>query len=734
MKKGKNIKDPFADREAVKYQNPIPSREFILDFLAQEGRAFTYEELGKALVLGDEEQWEGLRRRLIAMVRDAQLLCNRRGAYGLVNKMDLIPGLVQAHRDGYGFLIPEHGGEDLFLSARQMRQVFDKDRVLVRAGEQDFRGRKEAVIVEILERNTEFVVGRFISEQGIHYLIPSAKNLVQDIVIPADKTLQANNGQIVRIKLLAYPDKFRQAVGEVIEILGEHMDPGMEIDVAILAHHIPNDWSEELEQDVLAIPLEVTESDLENRTDLRHLPIVTIDGEDAKDFDDAVYCTPRNDGAWRLIVAIADVSYYVQPNSTLDQEAEKRGNSVYFPEQVIPMLPEKLSNGLCSLNPYVDRLCMVCDMLVSAEGKVTKYRFYDAVIHSKARLTYTKVYSMLQGDRNLQAEYQDIFPHLENLQKLYHALRHQREIRGALDFDTTETRIIFGPNKKIEKIVPVFRNEAHMLIEECMLAANVSAAKLLKKHKIPALYRIHEPPKEDKLMDLRRSLALYGFDLKGGATPKSGDYQKLLQQVRTLPNAQALQTLILRSLNQAEYNPVNEGHFGLGYAEYAHFTSPIRRYPDLLTHRAIRHFLKGGTAEDFAYTENMMQTLGERCSMTERRADDAVRDVVSWLKCEYMSHHVGEEFTGKVTTVTAFGLFVELNQVYVEGLVHVTSLKNDYYHYDKTKHVLIGEKTHIKYGMGQIISVRVLRVDIDQRQIDFELLEVKNTRKKPKKS
>jgi len=721
MKKD-DIIDPHARREANKYEYPIPSREFILDFLSERGRPITYEKLGSALQLEYEEQWEGLRRRLIAMVRDGQLMRNRRGAYALVKKMHLIVGTIDAHKDGYGFLMPDAGGKDIFLSARQMRAVLHGDRALVRVTGENSKGGKEGVIVEIVERNTAEVVGQLHHENGVYFVVPSSKNVTQDIFVPNDKLHAAVAGQIVRIKLIAQPEQRRQAIGEIIAVLGEHMAPGMEIDIALLAYHIPHKWSPQIIAATQKITPEVMVADRQGRRDLCDLPLLTIDAEDAKDFDDAVFCEPRKNDTWRLVVAIADVSHYVKKGSLLDSEAEQRGNSVYFPGRVVPMLPEVLSNGLCSLKPKVDRLCMVCDMIISKTGKITRYRFYDAVMNSTARMTYTNVAAIIAGDPALCKQYHDLVPHLQNLHALYAMLRQQRELRGALDFNTTETRIVFAENQKIEKIVPVIRNEAHMLIEECMLLANVCAAKFLKSQKLPGLYRIHETPNEDKLNELRQSLALHGLSLAGGKKPRPCDYQKVLLDIGKHKNAAALQIMVLRSLNQAEYSPENIGHFGLAYKEYGHFTSPIRRYPDLLLHRAIRHFLQGGKAGDFAYDQQAMLKLGEHCSLTERRADMATRDVVNWLKCEYMSHHLGKEYTGKVATVTAFGLFVQLDQVYVEGLVHVTSLRDDYYQFDAIRHMLIGERTHTRYQLGQVLHVRVIRVDIEQRQIDFELI------------
>ena len=573
----------------------------------------------------------------------------------------------------------------------------------------------------MLERNTQEVVGQLHYENGAYFVVPSSKNITQDIFIPSGKRHKAKSGQIVRLKLIAPPDKRRQAMGEVIEVLGEHMAPGMEIDMALLAYHIPHKWSADVIAESKTFATEIHAVDKQGRKDLRKLPFVTIDGEDAKDLDDAVFCEPnQKNGGWRLLVAIADVSHYVKRGSALDEEAKNRGNSLYFPGRVIPMLPEVLSNGLCSLHADVDRLCVVCDVVIGKDGKLGRYRFYNAIIRSHARMTYHNVAAILDGDDDLRQQYRAIAPQLDNLHALYELLRQQRELRGALDFVTTETRIVFGAKQKIEKIVPVVRSQAHMLIEECMLVANVCAARFLKSQQLPGLYRIHQTPNEDKLYALRQSLALYGLTLGGGNKPSPSDYQQVLVKIPHHEHAEALQIMVLRSLNQAEYSPQNVGHFGLAYEEYGHFTSPIRRYPDLLLHRAIQHFLSGGTAAAFAYDQDTMLTLGQHCSLTERRADEATRDVVNWLKCEYMSHHLGKIYHGKVTGVTAFGLFVQLQQVYVEGLVHVTALSDDYYQFDAIKHLLIGERTGARYTIGQRFTVRVIRVDMEQRQIDFE--------------
>ena len=735
--------DPNLEKEAQKYDNPVPSRDFILQLLNDRGKPMTHKQICLEFQVEAEDAVEGVRRRLRAMERDGQLLANRRGAYGVLEKMDLIKGTLIGHRDGFGFLKPEDGTDDLYLTARQMRSGFDGDKVLARSSGMDHRGRREATIVEVLEHNTHQLVGRFFQESGVAFVTPENRRISQDILVAADATGNAKNGQFVLVAITQQPTYRSQPQGRVVEILGDHMAPGMEIDVAIRSYEIPNEWPAEVEAAAAKFSDGLVPSDYEHRIDLRELPFVTIDGEDAKDFDDAVYCEAKPRGGWRLLVAIADVSHYVHPSDALDQEAQKRGNSVYFPEHVVPMLPVNLSNGLCSLNPLVDRLSLVCEMSVSAAGKVSRYSFMEGVIRSHARLTYNKVGTMLQDKdsqqgQDLRAEYQALVPHLEDLYSLYDALRSQRAQRGAIDFETTETRIVFGEDRKIETIVPVQRNDAHRIIEECMLAANVSAARLLQKYKLPALYRVHEGPKNEKLENLRAFLKELDIPFMARKDPTPADYQSVLGLVRERPDYDIIQTVMLRSMNQAVYSPDNRGHFGLAYTAYAHFTSPIRRYPDLLVHRAIRYCIRheqdspntqpAPGAPEIAretilpYDMGSMVAFGEQCSMTERRADDATWDVVGWLKCEYMSDRVGDVFKGLISGVTSFGLFVELKDIYVEGLIHISSLDSDYYHYDEIRHRLVGERNGTVFSLGDEVTIAVASVNLDDRKMDFELL------------
>jgi ribonuclease R len=746
--------DPEAAREAEKYENPIPSRELILQHLDERGSAAAREELAEEFGLVSDEQLEALRRRLRAMERDGQLIYTRRGTYAPVDKLDLILGRVSGHRDGFGFLVPDDGSDDLFLSPAQMRLVFDGDRALARVSGLDRRGRREGAIVEVIARAHESIVGRYYEEHGVGFVVADNPKIQQEVLVTPGRNAGAKQGQFVEVKITHWPTPRFQPQGDVLEVVGNYMAPGMEIDVALRSYDIPHVWPEAVIKEARKLKPEVEEKDKEKRIDLRHLPFVTIDGEDARDFDDAVYCEKNGSnwrlfsGGWKLYVAIADVSHYVKIDSALDAEAQVRGNSVYFPERVIPMLPEELSNGLCSLNPHVDRLAMVCEISISKTGKMTDYQFYEAVIHSHARLTYNKVSAMLEQPKSsegkaLRGEYKEVLPHLKQLYSLYQVLLAARHERGAIDFETQETRIIFGSGRKIAEIRPTQRNDAHKLIEECMLAANVATAAFMQKHEIPALYRVHDGPPPERVEKLKAFLTELGLSLhrgksKDGPTPK--DYQLLLESIRERPDYHLIQTVMLRSLSQAVYSADNQGHFGLNYDAYAHFTSPIRRYPDLLIHRAIRsvirskldtpHVKRAGAAimpraRIYPYDDAILEQLGEQCSMSERRADEATRDVVNWLKCEFMKDRVGETFPGVITAVTGFGLFVELQDIYVEGLVHVTALPGDYYHFDPVHHRLAGERSGRSFRLGDSVEVKVMRVDLDERKIDFELAEGK---------
>lgn len=715
------FKDPFAEREAGKYLRPIPSRELILQVVNEQGAPQKLEELAAILGVDEEEDIESLRRRLAAMEREGQLLRNRRDRYCVVNHTDLIPGRVIAHPDGFGFLRPDTGGDDLYLSSKEMRALMHDDRAVVCVRGIDKRGRREGSLVEVLERKTQRLVGRLYYERGISFVVPDSKYLIHDVLIPEEHMGGAEPGQIVVAEIIEHPTRKRDPIGKINEVLGDHMAPGMEIEVAIRNFDLPADWPDALMAEIAGLGETIPAEGREDRVDLRHLPLVTIDGEDARDFDDAVY-SERVPKGWKLYVAIADVSYYVRPGTALDEEARKRGNSVYFPDRVIPMLPEVLSNGLCSLNPDQDRLCMVCEMYIGTDGGILRSRFFSALMRSHARLTYTEVARMVvDGDKTLRRKRRELLPHLEELHALYKVLRRAREDRAALDFDTQESKIVFGEGKKIEKIVPVLRNDAHRLIEECMLAANMASARHLARQKIPHLVRIHEGPTTEKLADLRAFLGRLGLSLGGGDKPEPKDYYRLTDEISGRADEHLIQTVLLRSMAQAVYSPEKKGHFGLALEAYTHFTSPIRRYPDLLVHRAIRHALEGKKKAEFPYTVTDMALMGEHCSFTERRADEATRDVISWLKCEYMQDKLGEEFSGIISAVTPFGFFVELKDVFVEGLVHISSLDKDYFHYDPLGYRLEGERTGKIYRLGDAVQVIVARVDLDERKIDLEL-------------
>ena len=710
-------RDPHLERERSRYEHPLPSREHVLGVLLEQGVPVTVEQLAQLLSIAPHET-ETFERRLGAMERDGQIMRNRKNAICVVDKLDLVKGRVQGHPDGFGFLVRDGEGEDLFLHPGEMSKVLHGDRVVAREGGINARGRREGHIVEVLERANVKVVGRFLNEHGIGVVAPEDRRISQDILIPAGATGGAKPGQVVIVEIIEQPQRHAQPVGRIVEVLGNYADPGMEIEIALRKHDLPHEFSAEVEKAATKFPAGATDQDLKGRADLRNLPLVTIDGETAKDFDDAVYCERRGKG-FKLWVAIADVSHYVQHGDVIDLEARERGNSVYFPRRVIPMLPEVLSNGLCSLMPKVDRLCMVCEMDISARGEIAVHRFYPAVMHSRARLTYTRVAQIIEDPQGETArELKDLVPHLQALYALYQGLVKARALRGAIDFETVETQMFFDDEGKIERIVPTQRNDAHRLIEECMLAANVCASDFLSSHNHPALYRVHEGPTPEKLAALREFLREFGLQLTGGDNPQAKDYARLLEKIKPRPDVQLLQTVMLRSLRQAVYSPENVGHFGLAYEAYTHFTSPIRRYPDLLIHRSIKAVLAGAR-----YEPGNWQDLGTHCSETERRADEATRDVEAWLKCYYMQDRIGEHFTATVSGVTSFGVFVALHEVYVEGLVHISELGADYFHFDAAKHQLLGERTGKRFRLGDRVPVTLVRVDLETAKIDFVLDE-----------
>ncbi|KAB2970428.1 ribonuclease R [Zoogloea sp.] len=731
MSKSKNTKklsklrrsDPFFERESQKYDFPLPSREFIIQVLAEQGVPLPFAELAQAMDIQPVEL-EFFERRMFAMERDGQVMRNRRGAYLLPAKADLIKGRVQGHPDGYGFVVTDDEGQDIFLGPNEMREVLHGDRVMVRIAGMDRRGRPEGKVVEVLERANTRIVGRVLVENGVTLVVPENRRISQEILLaPATRSkFKPVPGQVVVVELVEQPTRYAQPVGKIVELLGNYADPGMEIEIALRKHDLPFEFSREAREQTRRLPDAVRKMDWKGREDLTALPLVTIDGETARDFDDAVFCERQGRG-FRLVVAIADVSHYVKVGSALDGDAYDRGNSVYFPRRVIPMLPEKLSNGLCSLNPQVERLCMVCDMAISQTGVIKQYRFYPAVMFSKARLTYNQVAAALYDNDPAALEVVGgLLPHLQNLDKLFRVLLKARAKRGAIDFETQETRMIFDDNGKIAQIVPESRNDAHRLIEECMLAANVCASEFLQAQEHPALYRVHEGPTPEKLAKLRDFLGEFGLQLGGGEEPRAGDYAKLLASIKERPDLQLLQTVMLRSLRQAVYSPDNVGHFGLAYEAYTHFTSPIRRYPDLLVHRAIKAALLGERYVP-AQDNGDWDAIGMHCSMTERRADEADRDVENWLKCYYMQDRIGEEFEGSVSAVVPFGLFVALDDVFVEGLVHISDLGSDYFHFDDAQHALVGERSGERYRLSDRVRIQLVRVNMEASKIDFRLVK-----------
>jgi ribonuclease R len=691
------------------YATEIPGRDQILEILTEEGVPVPEERLAERLAITDEQR-EGFERRVAAMERDGQITRNRRGLILIADKAGLIKGKVMGHADGFGFLRPEDGKDDLFIGPKEMHKVLHGDVVLGRVSGFDKRGRQEASIVEVLEHANKKVVGRLFMEHDVAFVIAENKRISQDILIKPDSLMGAKPGQVVVAEILQQPSKNAEPVGRVIEILGNYADPGMEIEIALRKHDLPYEWPREVEVEAKRLPTKVEAKDIKGRKDLRKFPFVTIDGETARDFDDAVYAE-RQGKSFRLWVAIADVSHYVKPDDPINNEAYNRGNSVYFPRRVIPMLPEELSNELCSLKPEVDRLVMVCEMEVTTGGVVKHYEFYPGVIHSHERMTYTKVAAMIEGREASR-------PEIDTLYAVFKSLLGAREKRGAIDFESVETQMIFDANGKIERIVRVQRNEAHRLIEECMLAANVSASDFLEKNDQPTLYRVHEGPTLEKLESLRAMLKDFALTLSGGEKPQAKDYAELLKRIKDKPYAGMLQTVMLRSLHQAVYTPENVGHFGLAYDAYAHFTSPIRRFPDLLVHRGIKAVLKKQR-----YEAGNLEQIGTHCSETERRADDATRDVEAWLKSYYMQDHVGEEFEGTISGVTHFGLFVTLDELYVDGLVHISDLGQDYFQFDAAKHSLRGERSGVKYQLAGRVRVKVVRVNLEQAKIDFVLVE-----------
>ncbi|UYK78160.1 ribonuclease R [Xanthomonas sacchari] len=717
------IHDPYAAREAERYAQPIASREAILQLLERCDGPQTLDELAEQLGLTEPTRKEALSKRLGAMLREAQVVQNRRGGYAPLQQTNLIPGVVIANPDGFGFLRPDEGGDDLFLPPYEMRKVLHGDRALANVTGIDRRGRREGSIARVLERGLTRMIGRFSLEAGIAFVVPDDKRIQRNVQIPADAVGEARDGQLVVCELTSAPDARRPPIGKIIAVLGDKLTPSLLVEAAIHGHELPYEFPQEVLDEAAAVPLTVEPAAIKGRVDLRQTPLVTIDGADAKDFDDAVFCESNADG-FRLVVAIADVSHYVRPGTPLDTEAVKRATSVYFPGFVVPMLPETLSNGICSLNPKVDRMCFVCDMQIDRQGEVAGARFYEAVMNSHARLTYEQVWQAVgEKDEQVRKDVAAVLPQLERLHQLYQILAKARARRGAIEFETAEVRFVLDNTGEVTQAGMLVRNDAHKLIEECMIAANVAAARYLLETHIPAPFRVHERPPESKYADLLEFLKEFKLSLPAWSKVVPGDYTKLLKKVRERPDAALLESVLLRSQSMAVYSPDNAGHFGLALEAYAHFTSPIRRYPDLLVHRAIKYALTRGAPDKYLYAPRAMAALALQCSERERRADEAEREVDERYRAAWMEKHVGGQFDGVVSGVTSFGLFVELDQSKVNGLIHVTQLPQDYYHFDATRKTLTGERRGREFRLGDRVRILVLKASMEERKIDFRLLE-----------
>ena len=718
------FRDPYAEREAGRYANPIPSREAILQVLSDADGPRKAEEIADILDLTAPDRFEALEKRLGAMVRDGQLLRNRRGGHVPAGEVELIAGTVIANPDGFGFMRPDSGaGDDLFLPPYEMRKVMHGDRVMASVSGVDGRGRREGVIVEVLERRATRLLGRFNVEAGISFVVPDDKRILRNVQIPHDAREGAEHGQLVVCEIVHAPDTHRPPIGRVLSVLGDVLKPSLVVEAAIHGHGLPYEFPQEVLDEAAAVPVEVLEQEVRGRRDIRDLPLVTIDGEDAKDFDDAVWCEAHRDG-FRLIVAIADVSHYVRPEQPLDDEAQLRATSVYFPGFVIPMLPETLSNGICSLKPRVDRLCFVCDMQVGRDGEVREAEFYEAVMHSHARLTYTQVWDAVgENDKQAQKEIGPVLPQVRDLHKLYKVLARARAKRGAIEFETSEVRFELDNRGEVVRAGMLQRNDAHKLIEECMIAANVQAARFLLETGVPAPYRIHDKPPESKYLELLEFLKEFQLRMPAWGRVRPKDFTSLLNRVRERPDGPLIESVLLRSQSLAVYSVENIGHFGLALDAYAHFTSPIRRYPDLLVHRAIKHVLAGKKAHTFTYTQREMVGLALQSSEKGRRADEASREVDDRYRAAWMEEHIGGEFDGVISGVTSFGLFVELDESKVNGLVHVTQLPHDFYRFDPIRRTLTGDRRGREYRLGDRARVRVLKASLEERKIDFALVE-----------
>lgn len=705
-----------------KKQATLSQIKAICDYLQKSRRPRKFQEIAIALKITDPLAQNALLECIKHMQQSGQIIINRRDGYVLVDKTELYQGKVIGHADGYGFLNVEDSEEDLYLSAKQMRSLLHGDYIVACLAGIDKRGRKQGALVEILQRANQRIIGRYSVESGVAIVSPNNRQIHQSILLSkSELDSDITSGQYVAVEIIRQPDKHTQPVGKIIEILGQHASADIAVEISMRSHGIVDAWPHEVDKEVLMLQDCITEKEIGNREDIRHLPLITIDGQNAKDFDDAVYCRPHGQG-WLLLVAIADVSHYVHVGTTLDKEAFNRGNSVYFPRFVVPMLPEILSNGLCSLQPKTDRLCMVCELHIDQSGVVIESRFFEGIMHSASRMTYDKVASILfDRDATLTKRYAYIVPELEKLYKLSQLLNKHRKEIGAVDFRYIEPHFDFDAQDHVINIHGIERNDAHRLIEEFMLVANIAAAELLLSNQIPVPYRVHDKPKQEKLNALNVFLGEMGLQL-GAKKPVIKDYANLIERVKDRENYHLIATLLLRSMQLAVYSDKNIGHFGLGFSVYTHFTSPIRRYADLVVHRAVRHLIRKKPPSGFYYTSEEIPNIATHCSKTDRRAEEASREVIQWYKCDFMQNKIGEHYDGTISGVTAFGIFVELD-IHVEGLIHVTTLQKDYYHFDANSHCLRGERTGKIFLLGNRVRVEIMRVDMEGKKIDFRFIE-----------
>ncbi|BGI51038.1 MAG: ribonuclease R [Arsenophonus endosymbiont of Ceratovacuna japonica] len=726
------VKYTYKDQEFQKYHSSIISCEYILKILEKYTIPISKQEIAKILNINKKEELEFLYYLLRKMEHDDKLIFTSHKCYILPKRLNLIKGTVIGHRNGFGFLRIEGKKDDFYISLQEMKKVMHNDIVLIQLLNKDKQGRTKVHIIKVLIPRNNKIIGRYFLKSNIGgYVIPNDSRLSFNILIPKNNVNGAKIGDVVVVKILIRPYLHIKAIGNIIKVLGKNIGTEAIIDIALRTHEIPYIWPYQVRKQISNLSNQISLSAKKGRIDLCQLPLVTIDSEDACDFDDAVYCMPKKGGGWCLLVAIADVSYYVRPQTALDNEALSRGNSVYFPLRVIPMLPEIISNELCSLKPKVERLCIVCEIQLSVIGKIIAYKFYEAVMRSHVQLTYTKVWKILQGDKKLRQSYQDLVPHLEELYRLYKVLYNERIKRGAISFESKEAKFIFNAEKRIAQIDSIERNDAHKLIEECMILANIAAAHFIEQNKEPSLYRVHDKPKKDNIINLRTVFSELNLTLYGGMKPRSIDYAKMMNEIAKRPDYELLQTMILRSMKQAIYDSENRGHFGLSLKSYAHFTSPIRRYPDLVLHRSIKYLIYVQNNNHHYYSTstggwhsniNEIFKLGKHCSMTERRADEATNDVANWLKCDFMQKQVGNIFSGIITSVTNFGIFVRLKDFFIDGLVHISSINNDYYYYDNIRQRLIGQSSGIIYRLGDKVKIRVEAVHMDECKIDFSLI------------